>query len=63
MEDVKFRKYPCKEVATNMAQVETWVVLEKKQDIQLRPNDQRRVGNQQFGQKLGGQGWQNNQND
>lgn len=33
MEDVKFRKYPHKEVATNMAQAETWVVLEKKQDI------------------------------
>jgi hypothetical protein len=23
MEDVKFRKYTCKEIATNMAQVET----------------------------------------
>ncbi len=33
MKDVKFKKYPCQEVATNMAQVETWVVLEKKHDI------------------------------
>jgi hypothetical protein len=33
MEDVKFRKYPRKEVTTNMAQVETLVVLEKKHDI------------------------------
>jgi len=32
MEVVKFRKFPCKEVATNMAQVETWVVFKKKHD-------------------------------